>query len=135
VVTTPFERIEEDGDPDPRDRWNTAAIRNTGWQVLGWNTRVGRYRSFFVFYGTNVAMNPSPSSFGDVGGMTETELHPLPNYIRNRVGGAASHIKVYIYEYVRPSSSEPPRRVVNLPTHEHLARSGVGPRLNAICSG
>lgn len=133
-IATRFERIADDGKPLSADRWNVAPFYNSAWTILTGKARPGRYRSFIITYGMSLPERNKPSAYTDLQKFSSDQDVALPDKVRARLGGGGDHVDVFIYEYARPALRQKAALAFSVQPAEHLARSGLGPRLNSICT-
>ncbi|MFL6842920.1 MAG: hypothetical protein ACJ8D2_10820, partial [Sphingomicrobium sp.] len=57
----------------------------------------------------------------------------LPDDVKAAKGHSGDHLELFIYDYSRPSLHQKPMLVNSLQGSDHMLRSGLGPKLDAIC--
>lgn len=132
-VATSFERTDDNGYSIKDHRWDTGPFYNSMLQIILGKTRPGRYRSFMLVYGASVSEQTKPAAFVTIDDLADSRDFALPEDVRQKRGHAGDHLEVFIYDYARGALHQKPARVTNLAASEHMDRSGLGPKLEAIC--
>jgi hypothetical protein len=141
VIATRLERIHGDKTPFGGDaRWQVERIPLLSLsdglslsRILGTlvNADPGRYR-MIVFYVTDqpvVATDAAPGgNYGAV--MMNAGTDELPDAVGAQRYTSAHRVRVFVYEFARPSVAAPPGVVgATLPAKTHLERAGLWQRL------
>lgn len=136
ALATRIERISEDRRSWPGDaRWEAGKaplLKLEDGFSLGrlvkalFKADPGRYR-MIVFYVTDKSITPRPEGPGtDYAGLPRGGRSELPEDFDGIPFGPKYRVIAYIYEFRRPSVSEPAEFVKQtLPTYTHLARAGL----------